>query len=159
MHSPQKQNVEKRPRMQVREILTTTMVAWIPAQFIDLALKHIYPGPVTEMPFLASPFRSIALMLIIAPVIETYGLRFILHSLNRFIKKESTTQLVAAVFWGVMHWESESWGLHASWAFYVMGKWYLRSRVHSVHFALYTTMVIHAIFNALSYAVYLLLPG
>lgn len=137
------------------QIGKAVLLAWIPAQVIWLSIRQIYPGPSDDMIFLKTPLRAFTVLILLAPMLETYMMRFTYFCLGKFIKTETTLNITSAIAWGILHLNSESWGLHAVWAFFVMGICFLRLRQKSAQHALYVTMIIHALFNALSYGLYL----
>lgn len=140
-------------------IVKAVLLAWIPAHGIWFIVQQIYPGPSENenAVFLKTPLRAFTLLILLAPMLETYMMRFIFYVVGKISKTQTKINIIASISWGVMHWNSGSWGLHAVWAFFVMGICFLRLQKRSMQHALYVTMIIHAIFNALSYAIYLLL--
>lgn len=151
------ENIETKSGIELAiPIVKIVFLAWIPAQAIWFIVQQIHPGPSDDMAYLTTPFRAITSTMLIAPVLETYVMRFFFYWVGKFIKTQTWVNVVSAVLWGTMHWNSESWGLHAVWAFFVMGICFLRLRNRSTQHALYVTMIVHAIFNALSYGLYLM---
>jgi len=139
----------------VLQIGKAVLLAWIPAQVIWLSVRLLYPGPSEDLVFLKTPIRAFTVLILLAPMLETYMMQLTYYFLGKFLRTETTLNIVSAIAWGIMHCNSESWGLHAVWAFFVMGICFLRLRQKSSQHALYVTMIIHALFNALSYGLYL----
>ena len=139
----------------VRPIWRATLIAWLPAQAIYLVVATVLPGPKVEL-YPARPYQAIALAIFIAPVLETYALRWVLRLLGRFVQRRNLLCWVSAVLWGAMHWNTPAWGLHAVWAFYVMNVFFLTLQEKDPQTALYATMLLHGLFNAISYSAFLL---
>lgn len=137
------------------QIGKAVLIAWIPAQVIWLSVSQLYPGPSDDLVSLKTPLRAFTVLILLAPMLETYMMRFTYFCLGKFLKTETALNIASAIAWGIMHCNSESWGLHAVWAFFVMGICFMRLRQKSTQHALYVTMIIHALFNALSYGLYL----
>lgn len=139
----------RRPRTWIVPILVAALVAWLPAQAIYFLVAFVVPGP-SDANLYRRTFDLLAMSLIIAPVVETYGMRGLFWLLSRFIPHRTMMSWVAAALWGAMHWNTPSWGLHAIWPFYVMGVCYLTLCERDAQLALYVTMLLHACFNAYS---------
>lgn len=139
-------------------IIQLTAIAWIPALLIALAVSHIHPGPSSSALF-SSPFRAIAGGIIIAPIVETYAMRLGFRLLGKFIPDERWLILSSAIIWSTLHYQSEAWGLHALWPFFVFGVCFIHLRRQSMDRAIWVTATIHALCNALFYGVHLLSDG
>jgi membrane protease YdiL (CAAX protease family) len=139
----------------VKPIVLAACVAWVPAQVVEVLVLAIAPGP-TAPDYFQRPFQAIAMAVVIAPVIETYLMRWLFGLLGRFIKHREAMNWISAVLWGAMHLNAPTWGLHAIWPFYVMGVCFLTIRDKDPQAALYVTMLVHALFNAMSYGAYLI---
>lgn len=133
----------------IKPIMTAMVVAWVPAQIIYLLVGSVYPGPAEGINF-RGPFELLAWAVFIAPVVETYGMRWLFWLLGKFIRNRTAMNWTAAALWGVMHWNTPSWGVHAVWVFHVFGLCYLTIRDKDPQTALYVTMLLHAWFNAFS---------
>jgi len=131
------------------------LICWIPAQIIWLAFHFLYPGP-TQENYFKTPFEAMALALLVAPILETQMMRMIFYAGEKFLKNTLVLCTVSAVIWGILHLDSESWGLHAAWAFFVMSVCFRRLQQDSRQRAVRVITLIHAVFNALSYGCYLL---
>jgi Kef-type K+ transport system membrane component KefB len=139
----------------VKPILLAACLGWVPAQVVEILVIAVAPGPAAPDLFLR-PFQAISMAIVIAPVIETYLMRWLFRLLGRFIQHRERMNWTAAMLWGVMHWNTPAWGLPAIWPFYVMGVCFLTIRDKDPQAALYVTMLVHALFNALSYGAYLI---
>lgn len=144
----------RRPTTWVKPIVLAVCLAWVPAQVVEVVVIAVAPGPGAPDLFLR-PFQAIAMAIVIAPVIETYLMRWLFRLLERFIHHRAGLNWTAAVLWGGMHWNTPAWGLPAIWPFYVMGVCFLTIRDKDPQTALYVTMLVHALCNALSYGAYL----
>lgn len=146
----------RRPSTWVKPILLTTLLSWLPAQAIEGVVITVLPGPEGQDIFMR-PFDAIALVIFIGPVLETYGMRGLFGVLGKFIRNRTALNGTSSVLWGALHWETPTWGLHAVWAFYIMGICFLTLREKDAQMALYVTMIIHGCFNALCYGAYQML--
>jgi membrane protease YdiL (CAAX protease family) len=133
----------------IKPIMGAMVVAWVPAQVIYLIFGSILSGPLDGLHF-RDALELVAWAIIIAPVVETYGMRGLFWLLGKFISNRAAMNWTAAVLWGVMHWNTPSWGVHAVWVFHVFGVCYLTIRDKDPQTALYVTMLLHAWFNAFS---------
>ena len=142
----------------VLHITLVILISWIPAQAICLAFHFTFPGP-TEEDFFKSPLVGVTAALLVAPLLETQVMRMIFFAFGKMIQNNLALCATSAAIWGILHLSSESWGLHAAWAFFVMGICFRRLQESSTQRAVNITMLIHAGFNSLTYGVYLLLPA
>jgi hypothetical protein len=78
-------------------------------------------------------------------------MRFVLYVLGVFVKDDARIALYSAAIWGGLHIQSESWGFHAFWAFYIFTRCYLEQAKYSIRRAVWMTTAIHAGNNLLSY--------
>lgn len=142
----------------VSRVVALTLLAWAPSQIIWITVVSIFPGP--EQPdYFASPLRAIAFGLLLAPILETQVMRFNFFVLKKLSCSRIFLLTANALIWGALHLHSESWGIPAVWAFFVMGAAFLKLSEHSVDRAVIATTVIHVFFNTLSYVLYLSLPS
>lgn len=140
----------------IRPITKATLWAWLPAQAIHFAIAAIYPGP-SNTDYFSRPMNAIALVLIVGPILETYGMRWIFRLLGKVIQDPTWMNCASALIWGLLHCNTSSWGVHAIVAFYLLGRWYLSIAAKNLQTALYVTMLVHICFNTLSYVAYLVL--
>jgi len=126
----------------------------VPAQLIWFTFHIVYPGP-TEENYFKTPLEAITLALLIAPILETQMMRMIFYAGGKFLSNTLALCGVSAVVWGVLHLDTQSWGVHAIWAFFVMGVCFRRLQQDSGKKAVRVITLIHAGFNALSYGCYL----
>jgi Type II CAAX prenyl endopeptidase Rce1-like len=131
------------------------LICWIPEQLVWFAFHFTCPGP-TEEDFFKTPLQALTVAVLLAPILETQMMRMIFFALNKFIQSNLALCLASALIWGVLHVASESWGIHAAWAFFVMGVCFLRLQEASKQKAIRLTTLIHAGCNLLSYGLYLL---
>lgn len=135
-------------------IAAATLVAWIPSQAIVWVVQQISGGP--SVPELySSPFKAVLGTLLLAPLLETLLMRYAFQWLGKWISKPLQLNLASSLLWGLAHLNA-GWGLHAVWAFFVMGACFLQFRHRSIEAAILVTAVVHILYNALSYGVYLL---
>lgn len=136
-------------------VFRITLLTFIPAFLIGLTVEKVAPGP--EGPDIFSrPYRAVLAALLIAPALETLIMRYLLAWVGRMIREPFALALVCALLWGVAHVQSPSWGLHAVWGFYVMNAVFLRLQARSLNRAYAVVILLHALFNAIAYGVYLL---
>lgn len=132
-------------------MLKVTLVAWVPAQVIWTIVTAVHSGPSIQQPF--SSAEAIAKTLIILPVFETVVMLGLFRTLKRIGVEESAWNFVAAVIWGFLHVRTQSWGLHAVWSFWVMGKCFLEVEKISVQRAIGFVAGVHVMFNSTSFVV------
>jgi len=142
-------------RAHVTNFILLAAIAWIPAQIIHWVVPLIYSGPPMSDFYFKRPLNAIAATLIIAPYLETHGMRLIFFILGKFIHRQTVVNLVSSLIWGAIHGSTESWGLYAIWPFYVLGVCLLRLRSSSPTRAFWITAALHSTLNGLSYIVYL----
>lgn len=136
-------------------VLRITLLMFIPAFLIGLTMGKVAPGP--EVPDIFNrPHHAVIALLLIAPALETLLMRYLLAWAGRLIREPFALALVCALLWGVAHVQSPSWGLHAVWAFYVMNAVFLRLQAGSLNRAYGLVILIHALFNAIAYGVFLM---
>jgi len=132
------------------------LIAWVPAQFLWASIAAVFPGP-QQLNYFETPLRAVTVVILLAPILETQMMRFNFWFLRKWIARKDVLLGASSVVWGIMHIYSESWGIPAVWAFFVMGTIYLRFETNSRDRAIIFTTLVHAVFNALSYGFYLLL--
>lgn len=141
----------------VSRMTALTLFAWVPSQILWATVVSMFPGP-DQPDYFASPLRAIALGILLAPILETQVMRFNFWILKKLTCSRGFLLTANALIWGGLHLHSESWGLPAVWAFFVMGAVFLKLSAHSADRAVLVTTAIHVFFNTLSYIIYLLLP-
>lgn len=137
-------------------ILTFTLIAWVPAQLIWFTAVATVPGPKGVNVF-STPAKALMIAIVLGPIFETQMMRVVLYLFGKLTRNEALLATCSALVWGVLHVRSESWGFHAVWSFFVMSHCFLRLRPLSLSHAVWFTTAIHAGFNLLSYALYLIL--
>lgn len=83
-------------------------------------------------------------------------MRFNFFVLKKLTNSRPLLLTANAMIWGALHLHSESWGLPAVWAFWVMGAVFSELSEQSMDRAVIVTTGIHIFFNTLSYTLYLL---
>ena len=131
------------------------LIAWVPMQLICRIVNATFPGPSAENLF-GTPYMAFVAAILFAPIFETQLMRLLFFLLGRFFKSQLALCWISAAIWGVAHLSSESWGLHAIWAFFVFGICYLRLQESSKMRAILVVTLIHTGCNALSYVTYLI---
>ena len=134
------------------------LICWIPGQLVWFAFHYTCPGP-TEENFYKTPLQALTVTILLAPILETQMMRMIFFALGKFIRGNFVLCGVSAVIWGLLHVASESWGIHAAWAFFLMGICFRRLQETSMTRAIRLTALIHAGCNVLSYGLFLLLSS
>ena len=134
----------------VLQVLEAVLIAWIPAQLIYFSVQTIYPGPSESVAYLNTPLKIFTMLILLAPMLETYMMKYMFVFMGKVIKSPTKINVIAATAWGSMHWNSGSWGLYAVWAFFIMGICYMRLKERSTQHAVYIVMIMHAMFNGLS---------
>jgi hypothetical protein len=100
---------------------------------------------------LVSPLSGFLLACMFAPYVETQGMRLLFFALRKCaVSADRLKWYVAAVF-GVLHVDSETWGLHAVWGFYIMSTLYLDQQRISTRRAVWMTVSVHSLCNLFSY--------
>lgn len=127
---------------------------WIPSQLIVVIGRLLMPQRI-EVAAFSRPLTAIIGAIILAPLVETYGMRWIFGWLGKFCRSSAAVLGISSVVWGALHLTYDGWGLHAVWAFFVLGLCYLSCARHSVNRAMVVTTMTHSACNALSYALYL----
>lgn len=140
----------------IRPIAKATLLAWLTAQTVAFAIAAIYPGPAGE-DYFSRPMKAIMLVCIVGPVLETYAMRWMFWLLGKMTRNPTWINCISALIWGAVHWNTPSWGVHAVWAFYLLGHWYLSIAAKNPQTALYITMLVHICFNTFSYIAHLTL--
>ncbi len=99
-------------------------------------------------------YKGIILTLLLAPILETLVMRYTFLMLAKIFTQKLNLVAISSLFWGVMHLNSDNWGIPAVWVFGIMGICYLRLQTKSPDRALILVTIIHALFNSLSYGAY-----
>lgn len=131
-------------------VLLVTAVAWVPSAAIWYLVGAILPGPDAPNIFDTQRFAILGALLL-APLLETLMMLGFFRVFGRIVTAQGRLLLFSTVFWGVFHVYSPSWGLHAAWGFFVMGKVFLSASRRSSDFAVVIVSVVHLLANALSY--------
>jgi len=136
-------------------IWKTVLLVWIPQYLIWYIVLQIFPGPKQEFVF-SSQAGALFFTCLFAPYIETQGMRFLFFLLGRWTESQQRLKWYVAAIFGALHADSESWGLHAIWGFYVMSNCYLEQNRISTRRAVWMTVAVHSLCNLVSYAATLL---
>jgi hypothetical protein len=134
------------------------MLAWVPSVIIWYAVYHTFPG-LTEFDVFSSAASALLLGCIFAPYVETQAMRLVLYALALGVGNDRRVALYSAAIWAGLHVQSESWGLHAFWAFYIFSRCYVEQAKRSTRRAIWMTTAIHAGCNLLSYLYTLIEAG
>jgi len=137
-------------------LIAVVVIAWIPAQLADALIVKYIPGPGVPHDF-AMDYKGFILTLLLAPLLETLIMRYTFLFLAKIITQKVNLVAISSLFWGIMHLNSDNWGIPAVWVFGIMGICYLRLQTKSSDKALLLVTTIHALFNSLSYGAYWLM--
>lgn len=137
-------------------LVAVVIIAWIPAQLADALIGRYIPGPGVPHDF-ALDYKGMIMALLLAPILETLVMRYTFLMLAKITAQKITLITVSSLFWGVMHLNSNNWGIPAVWVFGIMGICYLRLQTKSSDRALLLVTAIHVLFNSLSYGAYWLM--
>jgi hypothetical protein len=140
----------------IRTLAGHMLVAWCPSELVLLTLNSLGPGQ-RGLSFSDAPTETLLSMLFFAPCVETYMMHFIFVALRKGSRNEILVNAASAALWGVLHFHTASWGLHAIWSFGVMGRCYLRQEKTSVQRAIVITAGVHVGINMLSFITWKLL--
>lgn len=137
-------------------LLFLTGIAWIPAQVLAEGAAFLFGRPRHD-PMLGSAADVILIGLLMAPLLETMGIKYMLRLVGRWTRDSVLLNVICALAWGLMHVHAPGFGVHAVWTFFVFGAVFQElCRSRSENAAYFNVTVIHVLFNALSYGVYLL---
>jgi len=88
------ENIERKTGFNLAlQIGKAVLLAWLPAQVIWLTVRQIYPGPSEDMIFLKTPLRAFTVLILLAPMLETYMMRFPYYILGKILKKFGLIEL------------------------------------------------------------------
>jgi hypothetical protein len=136
-------------------IIKITLIVWLPSAVIWYTVQYLFPGPQSPNYF-ATTRSAIIISLLLAPILETQIMRIVFFLIEKYTSTESVELLLSSTFWGLMHIYSVSWGLHAVWAFYLLGKCFLKLKKNSLNNAMLLVTLVHMLCNLLSYGVSIL---
>jgi membrane protease YdiL (CAAX protease family) len=131
-------------------------VAWIPAQALGVLFSQLFPGG-SQGSLFASPFYMILGGLLLAPLLETIAMKYMFIAGAKRIPNPVHLNIICSILWGIAHFSSPGFGIHAVWAFFVFGACYQELARRSEDYAVINVATIHIIFNAVSYLAYTLL--
>lgn len=128
-----------------------SVAAWIPAQLIGLIVEAWFPRPKIRDVF-GTPLLTFT-TLVLAPMIETLLMLYLFRFLRKWTGVTSVNWLcvMSAVLWTFAHIRYTTWGLHATWAFFIYGRTFMYFEKMSQNAALIATAIVHALFNFYSY--------
>ncbi|MBI2518389.1 MAG: hypothetical protein HYV95_16025 [Opitutae bacterium] len=134
----------------VSAVLSITAAVWIPSAAIWYLIGALFPGP-TGPSIFDTPRFAILGALLLAPLLETLMMLGFFRVFGRIIFSQRWLLLLSTICWGAFHVYSPSWGLHAAWGFFVMGKVFLSASRRSSDFAVLIVVAVHLLANVLSY--------
>jgi hypothetical protein len=137
-------------------LLGFVCIAWLPSQVLAEGVATLFGLPRHD-PLFASPRHVILGGLLLAPMLETLGMKYMFRLGRKWIRDDVFLNVLCALAWGVMHIHAPGFGIHATWAFFVFGACFQEiSRTKNENAAFVNVAAIHAFFNALAYGAFLL---
>ncbi len=133
-------------------IVQASVLAWVPLNLLYILAKTIFPRETAFRDPFSTPYEAIFITSICTPILETQIMRLIFYILRNITSHTSTLCIISAIIWGGLHFKSDSSGIHAVWAFYVLGVCYLQWRHISKTKAIWITTAVHSLCNLISYA-------
>jgi hypothetical protein len=139
----------------VARFFGVTMLAWLPAQCLAVIASAVSKSSDADLIFRSS-YHMILGGLLLAPLLETVGMKYLFRLGAKRIAKPVLLNFYCALFWGLAHHNAPGFGIHAVWAFFVLGACFQELAKRSENFAVINVTIIHVLFNTLSYILYLL---
>lgn len=135
--------------------LAVFAATWSGAQALGYAIAAVCPGPSSFDPRMLTR-SGLIFGVLLSPILETLAMRGLFWLLRRLRRGPGVLLGWSTLFWWVGHLPTESWGLPAAGAFWVMGALYLAFERRSTDQALVAVAAFHVAFNAFAF---LLLHG
>lgn len=130
-------------------------ISWLPSQAIGWVVRLTYPGPAGRDAF--ATYFSAMVTICWAPLFETCLMALLFRLLNLIPTSADTRAFISALLWTIPHARGPTWGLHATWSFYIFSLAYQALAKISERHAILGTAIIHGLYNAFSGFLYLLI--
>jgi hypothetical protein len=115
------------------------------------SVTSIFDLPFKKLPDRNLSWESFWILIVIAPILETYLLILTLHILRSHKIHGLKLAIIAAVFWGMLHGvQSWPWFFPTAWSFFIFSTVYETWRFDSFKKAFTATALIHAMNNFLA---------
>lgn len=141
---------ERRGLAFLLHLLAVFAATWSGAQALGYGIAAVYPGPSSFDPRMLTR-SGLIFGVLLSPILETLAMRGLFWLLRRLRRSPAGLLGWSTLFWWVGHLPTESWGLPAAGAFWVMGALYLAFERRSTDQALLAVAGFHVAFNALAF--------
>ena len=146
------------PERPFRYVAVAWLCTFFPAALLSALVSQLLPG--VEQP--EFPFGNLTVFLLVvlfAPVVETFIMGFVLLLLRRFMP-DRWAAILSAAGWGVAHsLQAPAWGLVIWWPFLIFSTAFLVWRRRSLTLAFVLVSGLHALHNLVPALTLLLADG
>lgn len=134
------------PRQPVRAIAAGWLFAFPPSLLLAVLAQWLLPGVERPSFDVAGP-ATVALLVIVSPLVETLIMAAVLEVLRRFLPPAAAIA-ISAIGWGLAHsWVAPAWGLVIWWPFLIFSTLYITWAKRSVWAAVGVVFAVHALQN------------
>lgn len=134
------------PRNPLRAVFAGWLFAFPPSVLLALVAQWLLPE-VGRPAFEVASVKTVAVLVLFAPLIETLIMAAVLELLLRFVSP-AVAVVVSAIGWGVVHsLAAPAWGLVIWWPFLIFSTLYVTWSRRSVLAALAIVFAVHALQN------------
>jgi len=134
------------PRHPLKAIAVGWLCAFPPSLLLAVLAQWLLPT-VERPAFIVTGAATVALLVIISPLVETLIMAAVLEVLLRFLPPAAAI-VISAVGWGLAHsWAAPAWGLVIWWPFLIFSTLYVTWSKRSVWAGVAIVFAVHALQN------------
>ena len=134
------------PRHPLKAIAIGWLCAFPPSLLLSMLAQWLLPGVVRPSFDVSGP-GTVALLVIVSPLIETLIMAAVLEVLLRFLPPAAAI-VVSTIGWGFAHsWVAPAWGLVIWWPFLIFSTLYVTWSRRSVWAGVGIVFAVHALQN------------
>ena len=134
------------PRHPFRAVATGWLLAFPISLLLSVLAQWLLPG-VERPEFIVTGPATVALLVILSPLVETLIMAAVLEVLLRFLPPIAAI-VISAIGWGLAHsWVAPAWGLVIWWPFLIFSTLYVTWSHRSVWAGVAIVFAVHALQN------------
>lgn len=134
------------PRHPLKAIATGWLCAFPPSLLLSFLAQWLLPD-VARPAFVVTGPITVALLVIVSPLVETLIMAAVLEVLLRFLPPAAAI-VISAIGWGIAHsWVAPAWGLVIWWPFLIFSTLYVTWSRRSIWAGVGIVFAVHALQN------------